>query len=418
MPDRSRRLLSATLGACLAATAAHADGCVVSPLAAFAHSKGHANPQTVFLLNPKTYPRARCADGSPGGYILRQGFGRGAQRLVVELQGGGFCANNDDCSERRKSLTSTDGLISGRSHGPTLDGILSADPTVNPDFYDANAVRVLYCSSDFWTGDKAPIKHPFNRRNAAQTWYFRGREIALAALTALLAKGAATAAEILLTGDSAGGVGVVLDANDLLPLLPAPIHALVASDAGYTLDIGAFDLNSPQTDYISPAKPTPVERIIIAGHAFWGGRGDRVCTESARTGAERDRCYNTADVISKGYLAAPVGTAQALDDTTQLEYDGLPPGPPKHGTPEAIYAAAFAALMTASLEAVGQYNSVYAPYAFIHEMFTGGSRRLEAFDTPHAFPGAGNVTPHQWVRPWYLDPCAGTKLIGAPRQQP
>ncbi len=136
----------------LAARAAHADGCAVA-VAGFTHSKGQANPQTVFLLDSKTYPEALCADGTPGGYILREGFGPGAQRLVVALQGGGYCADNGDCGKRSKSLISTKGLKSGRSHGPTLDGILSADQAVNPDFYDATAVRVLYCSSDFWTGD-------------------------------------------------------------------------------------------------------------------------------------------------------------------------------------------------------------------------------------------------------------------------
>jgi len=411
LKKRNKKLFSVLMATVLPATSASADGCAVPPVG-FSHSKGQANAQTVFLLNPDTYPQALCADGSPGGYILREGFGVAAKRLVMELQGGGFCADNGDCSKRPKSLISTKGLKSGRSHGTTLDGILSAENTVNPDFYDATVVRVLYCSSDFWTGDKAPSQLPFKRNNAAQTWYFRGRAIALAALTDLQSKGFG-ASDVLLTGDSAGGVGIVLNANDLLPLLQAG-SSLVAVDAGYTLDIGAFDINSPQTQYVSMAKPTPIEQIIRAGHAFWGGRGDRICTADAATRAARDLCYNTAYVISEGYLPTQVGTAQALDDTTQLVYDGLPPGRPKQGTPEAVYAAAFATAMTASLLTVGQYNGVYAPYAFIHEMFTTGSKGLQAFDAPHKFPGAGKVAPYQWVGPWYQNPCAGTKLIGAP----
>ncbi len=395
-----------------------AGACAVPVIPRITHAGPNLNPQTVYLLDTSAYAGALCNDGSPGGYIFRPGSGHGVQRWIIELQGGAECEDNATCARRARSLISTKGLISGVSRGGTLDGILSTDASVNPDFYDANAVRVLYCSSDFWTGSRKPVSSPFSRRNAAATWYFRGRAIAMAVLRDLAGKGLVSATEVLLTGDSAGGVGIVLDANDLVPLAPPAARTFVAEDAGFTLDIGAFDPHSPKTGYVSGAQPTPGEIILSQGHAFWGGRGDLPCTTAATTAAERMLCYNTAYVISALYVAPPVFATEALDDLAQLRDDGLPPGRPAPGSPEAVYAAAFAQAMTTALEAAGPENSVYAPYAFIHQMFTGKGDVLEAFDTLHSFAQNDSVTPQQAVGRWYLDPCKAKQRIGTTLEPP
>jgi len=386
--------------------------CSVPPRPPITHAGPNDNAETVYLLDPARYPDALCNDGSPGGYIFRPGSGHGVRRWIVELQGGGECEDNATCATRGENLISTVGLISGVSRGGTPDGILSVDPAVNPNFYDANAVRVLYCSSDFWTGNRPPSQLPFDRADAAATWYFRGRAIAKAVLEDIGAKGIRKANELLLTGDSAGGVGIILDANDLLPLAPRAARTLVTTDAGFTLDIGAFDPNSPSTGYVSTALPTPWEIILMQGHAFWGGRGDLPCTLQALTIEARVQCYNTAIVISEFFVAPPVFTAEALDDLAQLRIDGLPPGRPKMGMPAFGYSTSFALAMTAALQSVGPSNSVYAPYAFIHQMFTGKGTSAEAFNTPHMFPPHSIVTPQQAVGKWYLDPCAARKRIG------
>ena len=408
---RCRALLSWALTLALPVPASGTAACTVPPLPPITHAGPNDHAQAVYLLDPTKYQEALCNDGTPAGYIFRHGSGHGVRRWIVELQGGGECEDNATCATRAKNLISTAGLISGVSPGGTLDGILSADPAVNPDFYDANAVRVLYCSSDFWTGDKAPSRQPFRRANAAETWYFQGRAIARAVMEELGRKGLGNADEVLLTGDSAGGVGIVLDANDVLPLTPPSARTIVAGDAGFTLDIGAFDPNSPSTGYVSPSLPTPIETIIEQGNAFWGGRGDLNCASQAVTLKERLLCYNTAIVISEFFVAPPVFTAEALDDLAQLSDDGLPPGRPKKGTPAFGYATSFATAMTGTLRQVGPDNTVYAPYAFIHEMFIGKGAGGEAFDEPHKFPHS-KVTPQQAVGTWYLNPCAATKLIG------
>ena len=403
-----RRMGGYTLGALLiAAPTANAGTCTVPRLEHLSHNGPNLNKPTVQLLDPATYPAALCNDGTSAGYVFRPGTTAGLTRWIIQLQGGGFCENNTTCAKRNESLISTSGLKNGgRPHG-SFAGILSANPSVNPDFYDANAVRILYCSSDLWTGNRTPEKPRFNRQDAAHTWHFRGRAIARAVIQDLATRGFAAATQILLTGDSAGGVGILLNANDLLPQLPPSARTVIAADAGYTLSIGAFDLNAPQTLYVAPARPTPGQIVLAAGHQFWRGRGDALCAAAAKTEGEQDQCDNTSFIMSAGYINSPIEIVQALEDKVQLEIDGLSWHRPKPGTPEAIYAAAFAAGMTASMSVAAAYTSIYAPYAWLHEFLTGN-----AFNDPHAFPRNGALTAQQAVHRWYLDPCDAKTDIG------
>jgi len=393
----------------LASRNALAAGCTVPAIHPLTHSGAPVEPQTVHLLDPALYPNALCNDGSPAGYIFRPGTGYATQRWVVALTHYNMCQTNETCAARAHDLTSTAGLVSGVSAGETLAGILSADPAVNPDFYDANAVLVLYCSSDYFTGDKAPSLTPFDRRNAAQTWYFRGHAIAAAVLTDLLAaRGLANATQLLLSGDSAGGFGVVLNANDLLPLLPAGLRTIIAPDGGLLQDIGGFDPNAPAASYVSTARPTPIETIMEQGRQFWGGRGDRVCEQAAHTALEHARCYITADVITAGYVPPPVLAVEALDDTAQLAYDNMTDTYPAPGTPGAIYAKYFSTKMKSSALRLGRHNAAFSPAAFAHQLFTAA----RVFDEKFRFPGPTKITPQQAVGAWYLNPCAGPKWIG------
>ena len=85
--------------------------------------------------------------------------------------------------------------------------LLSTVPEVNPDFANYNHVFLHYCSSDAYAGDT-------QRRIGAATWQFRGREIVDAMLDQLSAPSDATApslknaTEVLVTGSSAGAMGV------------------------------------------------------------------------------------------------------------------------------------------------------------------------------------------------------------------
>ena len=93
---------------------------------------------------------AVCLDGSPPGYYIRPGYGNGTDKWIIHLEGGGWCKNESDCYERSK----TD-LGSSKNWLPSmaLNGFLSDNSTVNPDFYNWNIIRVMYCDGGSFAGN-------------------------------------------------------------------------------------------------------------------------------------------------------------------------------------------------------------------------------------------------------------------------
>ena len=106
-----------------------------------------ASPANLVML---TDPRARCMDGTYGGfYVQRNTTVRGGTRYVVHLQGGGECATKDACdAELTGPLGSSKYFNTTMWLGFLNDGF----QTNNPDFYDATHVLIAYCSGDLWSG--------------------------------------------------------------------------------------------------------------------------------------------------------------------------------------------------------------------------------------------------------------------------
>ena len=98
-----------------------------------------------------TVQGARCLDGSPPGYYMRPGSGEGANKWILHLMGGAWCATTVDCYKR--SFTEL-GSTTPWNMSPEFAGILSSDKSVNPDFYNWNAVFVIYCDGGSFAGDR------------------------------------------------------------------------------------------------------------------------------------------------------------------------------------------------------------------------------------------------------------------------
>lgn len=82
---------------------------------------------------------------------MRSGSGDGADKWVLHLVGGGWCATTQECYER--SFTA---LGSSKDLDESLDwrGIFSSDEAVNPDFYNWNIVAFIYCDGGSFAGDR------------------------------------------------------------------------------------------------------------------------------------------------------------------------------------------------------------------------------------------------------------------------
>ena len=78
------------------------------------------------------------------------GTGDGADKWIIEFEGGGWCYNETDCVERSKGR-----LGSSKSWPKTAsyEGLLSANKEINPDFYDWNLAFLNYCDGASFAGN-------------------------------------------------------------------------------------------------------------------------------------------------------------------------------------------------------------------------------------------------------------------------
>ena len=78
------------------------------------------------------------------------GTGSGANKWIINFKGGGWCYDEDSCAQRSKTT-----LGSSKSWGKTdtYQGLLSADQTINPNFYNWNLAYAMYCDGASFAGN-------------------------------------------------------------------------------------------------------------------------------------------------------------------------------------------------------------------------------------------------------------------------
>ena len=365
-------------------------------------SCGHANADGAMLctIDPSLDPRALCNDGTLPVFWVRPGSGAGATQWVIWLEGGGQCIDQASCAARAQGGDS--GFVTANGFGAGAgQGILASDARTNPALHNANTVLVHYCSSDFWSGNKASSA-AFDP-DAPGTWYFEGRRIALAAAASLaelgLGFGPGTT-RIVLGGSSAGGVGIAVTARDLLPTLPAAPDIRLVEDAGFALDFGQYDPQAP-APYVHAGRANAFLALFEAGMALWNGTGDALCTAQSTTPAERAACYSSA-IFQRGYITVPAFVAESQLDMAQITDELCPQDYGNCGVshdPRSMqgqYATAFGAQMGSALMGTGGAAwSVFSPDSYLHVLMTDPN----AFITSYAFP-AGHISARQAVDAW------------------
>lgn len=200
--------------------------------------------------------RARCLDGSPPGYYVRKGYGSGSSKWMIHLQGGGWCASHLDCLARALGYNSN-GMpsLGGSAAWPrtatcpdasappcVLDGgdngALSLNASVNPDWYNANAVFVGYCDGGSFSGH---VDAPVDLGNGTQL-YLRGR-LVLDAILADLQPRMGGATDVVVKGCSAGGLATFIHAERLdafARAISGVERVAVLPGAGAFLDVKSF----------------------------------------------------------------------------------------------------------------------------------------------------------------------------------
>jgi hypothetical protein len=266
------------------------DASVSSPQADAASPPGPATPLpatfTKRLLDTTTYPNAVCNDGTPAAYYAEAGSSADAPWVIL-LEGGSWCTSDADCENRGTDLSSSKGL--GATITPS--GILSSSTTANPHFAGANRIDVQYCTSDVFSGAAGPIGGKTN-------FEFQGHAVFEAVVSDLKARYGLGAAgqSILLAGVSAGGVSVLVNADNLAAAVPqAKVFALV--DAGFLPDV-------------APLTGPSILAQFQTALPFWKGAPDPACV--AKNAAEPARCYLAQYV--QPTLSVPLFFGQSLED--------------------------------------------------------------------------------------------------------
>lgn len=147
-------------------------------------------------------------------------------------RGGGWCYTLEDCVARSKGGDGSSAFDAPKEDDPSGGAFMSADPFVNPDFYDWNHVFAWYCDGGSWSGDReAPVTAA-----TGEKLYFRGARNTAALIRSLSSqgRGLGDATRVLLSGGSAGGLTTILKADEWAKALPtAQIKAM--PNAGFFL---------------------------------------------------------------------------------------------------------------------------------------------------------------------------------------
>lgn len=132
-------------------------------------------------------------------------------KWIIFFESGGLCTSKADCNRRYKNKNSTV-LMSSKTLPDRVTGrdLLSSSASQNPTFHDYVHVLVPYCSSDLWLGESTRLNKTFDFRDdsSVDNFIFRGQNI-FRSVFADLTSNLSFAEEVVVSGSSAGGIGVL-----------------------------------------------------------------------------------------------------------------------------------------------------------------------------------------------------------------
>jgi len=159
---------------------------------------------------------AVCLDGSGGIYYHKAGSKTNSTKWIFHFLGGGLCMSDEECLIRTGNNF---GTSNGWPNALDYGGAVSEDPDYNPSFYDWNHVFFPYCDGASFSGNKEePVEVD------GKTIYYRGHRILTAVIEDLLAnRGLNTATDVLVVGDSAGGMATYYHIDEIRSLMPKSV---------------------------------------------------------------------------------------------------------------------------------------------------------------------------------------------------
>jgi hypothetical protein len=183
----------------------------------------------------------RCLDGTPGAYYLRPPLTPQAfptKTFVIYHEGGGWCASDENCYERAQgdlgSSKNYPDLPPNRL--PDTAGYEGADLFASRFFANATIAYAKYCDGGSWASFNTTPTY-FNSTRI----YYMGRPMLDALFADLLEnRGLATAAAVLYSGCSAGGLTAYMHLDYLRTLLSPSTVLLGLADAMFALHVPSY----------------------------------------------------------------------------------------------------------------------------------------------------------------------------------
>ena len=197
-----------------------------------AKQKGDSKPELHLVTAARAaFHGAYCLDGTLPGY-WHDAPATPSSDWLLFLDGGAWCYDAQSCEARSREFRGSSRHFPSR-YWP-YSGPMSANPTLNPAFAGFHRVVLGYCDGGSWLGDRhAPLL------SGGRPLYLRGKRVLDAIIDELLATTELkSAARVLWSGGSAGGLGALAAANRVHEKLAAARVYKVMVLSGFFLQRG------------------------------------------------------------------------------------------------------------------------------------------------------------------------------------
>lgn len=330
-----------------------------------------------------TDPTAKCLDGTQAGYYVQQAKNlSNVNQWVLYLEGGGECDTESACQAQTYSS-----LGSSKYFAPTSDSsswYLASDYCpYNPDLCGWNHARDPYCTQDLHAGQ---IENPDD-----STWglYFSGHLVFKAMLDALDQPpyNLADATDIILSGTSAGGIGVWMNLDYLAERYPQArvTGATIAGHYFYATYYDGVNHTQPGTmgDFREPA--------MSSTYTLYNAFVDETCKEAYESrGLSAGACLLSNNSLP--YIKSDAYVVQSQTDSVVLTGHDTWPEAYMDMEPEREFmeqwhqnmTTALRPMMEAQLEGRPRYG-VFAAACYIHGGFTHSAPLINGLSYNQAF---------------------------------
>lgn len=161
------------------------------------------------MFDPVDYPRAKCLDGTAAGYYAQQTTSvEDKNKWVIYLNGGGECDTASACQSQTGGALGSSKYFYNESD--TSSWYLASDYCPNnPTLCTWNHVMDPYCTQDLHAGQRTEAN------DDTFGLYFSGHHVLVATLDEMdkAANSLKDATDIIVSGTSAGGIGVWMNVD-------------------------------------------------------------------------------------------------------------------------------------------------------------------------------------------------------------